>query len=73
MNCAVEIAVQVVVTFIGGTAFQVTHIGGREWGVSLALGFVSIPLGALVHLLTDQPFEMFFILMHLLSKRRVVL
>jgi Ca2+-transporting ATPase len=64
----IEIAVQVVIVFIGGTAFQVTRIGGREWGISLALGFVSIPLGALIRLLPNGPFEQLFILMRLLPK-----
>jgi hypothetical protein len=66
MTRAVEIAVQVTIIFIGSTAFQVTHIGGREWGISLALGFASIPLGALIRLLPNQPFERLFILMRLL-------
>lgn len=64
----IEIAVQVVIVFIGGTAFQVTRIGGREWGISLALGFVSIPLGALIRLLPNGPFERLFIMMRLLPK-----
>jgi len=61
--------VQVVIVFIGGTAFQVTRIGIREWGISLALGFVSIPLGALIRLMPNRPFESLFILMRLLPKR----
>jgi len=65
----IEIAVQVVIVFIGGTAFQVTRIGIREWGISLALGFVSIPLGALIRLMPNRPFESLFILMRLLPKR----
>ncbi|KAG1722753.1 hypothetical protein EDB19DRAFT_1916483 [Suillus lakei] len=64
----IEIAVQVVIVFIGGTAFQVTCIAGREWGISLALGFVSIPLGALIRLLPNGPFECLFIMMCLLPK-----
>ncbi|KAG2341321.1 calcium-translocating P-type ATPase [Suillus weaverae] len=64
----IEITVQVVIVFIGGTAFQVTRIGGREWGISLALGLVSIPLGALIRLLPNGPFERLFILMRLLPK-----
>ncbi|KAG1872060.1 Ca-transporting ATPase [Suillus tomentosus] len=66
----IEIAVQVIIVFIGGTAFQVTRIGGREWGISLALGFVSIPLGAIIRLLPNGPFERLFILMRLLPKRQ---
>ncbi|KAG2147638.1 hypothetical protein DEU56DRAFT_730809 [Suillus clintonianus] len=64
----IEITVQVVIVFIGGTAFQVTRIGGREWGISLALGIVSIPLGALIRLLPNGPFERLFIIMRLLPK-----
>ncbi|KAJ7158854.1 hypothetical protein C8R46DRAFT_1002629 [Mycena filopes] len=56
----IEIAVQVLIVFIGGAAFQVTRIGGREWGISLALGVVSIPLGVLIRLLPNAPFETLF-------------
>ncbi|KAG2157932.1 Ca-transporting ATPase [Suillus bovinus] len=66
----IEIAVQVVIVFIGGAAFQVTPIAGREWGISLALGFVSIPLGAIIRLLPNEPFERLFIFMRLLPKRQ---
>lgn len=59
---------QIVIVSIGGTAFQVTRIGAREWGISLALGFVSIPLGALIRLLPNWPFERLFTLMRLLPK-----
>ncbi|KIK34167.1 hypothetical protein CY34DRAFT_17910 [Suillus luteus UH-Slu-Lm8-n1] len=63
-----EITVQVVIVFIGGTAFQVTRIAGHEWGISLPLGFVSIPLGALIRVLPNGPFEHLFIMMRLLPK-----
>lgn len=53
----VEIAVQVLIVFVGGAAFQVTRIGGREWGISLALGLVSIPLGALIRCIPNAPVE----------------
>jgi Ca2+-transporting ATPase len=55
-----EIGAQIVIVFVGGAAFEVTPIGGREWGISLALGFVSIPLGALIRLLPSDPFERLF-------------
>jgi hypothetical protein len=70
MTRAVEIAVQVTIVFIDGTAFQVMYIGGREWGISLTLGFMSIPLGALIRIFPNRPFERLFILMRLLSKPR---
>jgi len=66
----VEIAVQILIVFIGGAAFQVTPISGREWGISLALGVVSIPLGALIRLMPDAPFEKLFIKVHLLQNPR---
>ena len=56
-----EIGVQILIVFVGGAAFQVTHIGGREWGISLALGFVSIPLGALLRFIPNAPVHRFFI------------
>ena len=43
------------IVFLGGTAFQVVRIGGREWGISLALGAVSIPIGYLLRLIPDEP------------------
>lgn len=46
--------------FIGGAAFQVTSIGYREWGLSLALGFVSIPLGASIRIMPNEPFVKVF-------------
>jgi Ca2+-transporting ATPase len=41
--------------FVGGSAFSVTSISGREWGISLALGFVSLPLGVLIRLVPNAP------------------
>ncbi|KAF7970842.1 hypothetical protein HWV62_22800, partial [Athelia sp. TMB] len=68
----IEIAVQILIVFVGGAAFQVTHIGGREWGISLALGVVSIPLGALVRYMPNAPFERLFIRLHLLPNPEVL-
>ncbi|KAF9234118.1 Ca-transporting ATPase [Melanogaster broomeanus] len=62
----IEIVIQVLIVFVGGAAFQVTTITGREWGISLALGVVSIPLGALIRLLPNGPFEKMFIAIRLL-------
>ncbi|KAH9902643.1 calcium-translocating P-type ATPase [Cubamyces lactineus] len=68
----IEIAVQVLIVFVGGAAFQVTRIGGREWGISLALGFVSIPLGALIRCIPNGPVERFFIKIRLLPNPEVL-
>ncbi|KAI8980025.1 calcium-translocating P-type ATPase [Trametes punicea] len=68
----IEVAVQILIVFVGGAAFQVTRIGGREWGISLALGFVSIPLGALIRCIPNGPVERFFIKIHLLPNPEVL-
>ena len=68
----IEIVIQVVIVFVGGPAFQVTTIGGREWGISLALGFVSIPWGVVIRLLPNKPFEEFFKFIRLMSEPEVL-
>lgn len=47
--------------FVVRAAFQVAPIPGREWGISLALGFVSIPLGVLIRCIPTPPLERAFI------------
>ncbi len=71
-DAPLEIVVQVLIVFVGGAAFQVTRLGGREWGISLALGFLSIPWGALIHLLPDKPFEIFFNFIRLMPEPEVL-
>ncbi|KAJ7592992.1 Ca-transporting ATPase [Mycena floridula] len=66
----IEIVVQIVIVFVGGAAFQVTQIHGREWGISLALGVVSIPLGVLIRLLPNEPFEWLFTRLGLLGRQQ---
>ncbi|KAK7051078.1 plasma membrane calcium [Paramarasmius palmivorus] len=67
-----EIAIQVLIVFVGGAAFTVVRVGGREWGISLALGFVSIPLGALIRCLPNGPFEKAFKKIGLIGRRKVL-
>ncbi|KIY48162.1 calcium ATPase [Fistulina hepatica ATCC 64428] len=43
-----EIMAQIIIVFVGGSTFEVTKIGVREWSASLALGVVSFSLGAIV-------------------------
>jgi Ca2+-transporting ATPase len=54
------------IVFVGGAAFHVTSITGKEWGISIALGFVSIPLGALIRCIPNGPCERLFIMLHIL-------
>ncbi|THG98741.1 hypothetical protein EW026_g3507 [Hermanssonia centrifuga] len=67
-----EIAVQVLIVFVGGAAFQVSSITGREWGISLALGFVSIPLGALIRFIPNERLGRFFIKIRLMRNPEVL-
>ncbi|EIW84082.1 calcium-translocating P-type ATPase [Coniophora puteana RWD-64-598 SS2] len=69
----VEIAVQILIVFIGGAAFQVTPVDGKVWGISLALGVASIPIGALVRLLPNGLFERLFKLVRLLPSDEEIL
>jgi len=55
-----EVAAQVVIVFIGGATFSVHHLSGRSCGISLALGFGSLPLGFLIRLIPEEPVERMF-------------
>ena len=50
-----EVAIQIVIMFVGGAAFSVTPISGRDWGISIAFGFLSIPVGALIRTIPNDP------------------
>ncbi|KAI9444002.1 hypothetical protein H4582DRAFT_2189900 [Lactarius indigo] len=52
-----EVAIQVLICFVGGAAFDVTCIGAREWLFSVGLGCVSLPLGAIIRLTLNKPCE----------------
>lgn len=69
----IEIGVQVLIVSIGGSAFQVTRMAGREWGISIVLGIGSLPLGILVRLLPNGPFERVFRALGLLGQRKPAL
>jgi Ca2+-transporting ATPase len=67
-----EIGVQIAIVFVGGAAFQVMPISGREWGISLALGFVSIPWSLIIRLLSTKPFESLFKAFRLVCEEEVL-
>ena len=48
---------QALIVNVGGTAFQVTRIGGNLWAISIIIGLISLPVGVLVRLLPTAPFE----------------
>ena len=57
---------------VGGAAFQVTPIHAREWCISLALAFVSIPLGVLIRCIPTPPFERAFIKLRIMKSDEVL-
>jgi P-type Ca2+ transporter type 2C len=61
-----EIVIQVIIVFVGGVAFNVQSISGEFWGISIALGTVSLPLGFLVRLIPNGPIEKMAIALHIL-------
>ena len=67
-----EIGGQALIAFVGGAAFHVTPLPGREWGISLALGFISIPLGVLIRCIPTPPLERAFIKMRIMSADEVL-
>lgn len=50
---------------VGGAAFQVTRLYGRDWGITLVIGALSLPIGALVRLTPTEPFARFLIKLHI--------
>ncbi|RKF62207.1 Calcium-transporting ATPase 2 [Erysiphe neolycopersici] len=50
----VMVAGQIMIIFVGGKAFNVKRLNAFEWGCSVILGFLSIPLGALIRLIPDS-------------------
>lgn len=45
---------QVLIIFIGGKAFNVVRLNGAQWAYSIILGFLSIPIGAVIRLIPDE-------------------
>ncbi|KAH7395006.1 hypothetical protein DE146DRAFT_615139 [Phaeosphaeria sp. MPI-PUGE-AT-0046c] len=45
---------QTMIIFVGGVAFKVTPLNGAQWGYSIVLGFLSLPVGMIVRLIPDE-------------------
>lgn len=54
---AIEIGFQILIMFVGGAAFSVIKLTGRDWAVSIVIGAVSWPLAVLIRLIPTQPIE----------------
>src|SRR3569833_1294256 len=45
---------QVLIIFVGGESFMIVRLDGMEWGLSIGLGALSLPWGALIRLFPDH-------------------
>jgi Ca2+-transporting ATPase len=45
---------QVLIIFVGGEAFRIHPLNGKEWGMSIGLGAISLPWGALIRKFPDE-------------------
>jgi Ca2+-transporting ATPase len=45
---------QVLIIFVGGEAFKIVPLDGKEWGLSIGLGAISMPWGAAIRLFSDS-------------------
>lgn len=45
---------QVLIIFVGGQAFSITPLDGKEWGLSIGLGAISLPWGVVIRKFPDE-------------------
>ena len=48
------VAGQVLIVFVGGAAFSVQRLNGPQWGISLVLGLLSMPVAIIIRLIPDS-------------------
>ena len=48
------IAGQILIIFVGGRALTTTRLNGAQWGISLVIGFVALPLGIVIRCIPDS-------------------
>jgi Ca2+-transporting ATPase len=44
----IMVTCQVIIIFVGGAAFSVTRLNGQQWLISMSLGLLTLPAGAIV-------------------------
>ncbi|KAI9800349.1 MAG: hypothetical protein M1825_004119 [Sarcosagium campestre] len=52
INC-VMVGGQIMIIFVGGAAFSVKPLTGAQWGYSILLGSLSLPMGVIIRLFPD--------------------
>lgn len=63
----IEVGAQCIILEFGGAAFQTVRLNGRDWGITIIIGLLSIPIGMLLRLLPTDPFERLLIRLHVYS------
>ena len=53
INC-VMVGGQVLIIFVGSDAFKIHALNGKEWGLSIGLGAISLPFGAFIRKIPDR-------------------
>jgi Ca2+-transporting ATPase len=53
INC-IMVGVQIMIIFVGGAAFEIVHLIGPQWGYSIVLGALSLPVGVIIRLIPDE-------------------
>lgn len=48
---------QIMIIFVGGAAFSVKPLNGAQWGYSIVLGFLSLPIGVIIRCIPDELIE----------------
>lgn len=48
------VSCQVLIVFVGGTAFDVKPLNGAQWGYSVVLGALSMPMAVIIRLIPDE-------------------
>lgn len=52
---------QALIVQFGGAAFQVVGLDGAHWGIAIVVGFMSLPIGAVIRLIPDEIFSCLFL------------
>jgi Ca2+-transporting ATPase len=48
---------QTLIVFVGGSAFVVERLNGAQWGISIVVGLLSLPMGVLIRTFPDAWFR----------------
>lgn len=55
--CAIMVGCQIMIMFVGGRAFQITRVDGKDWGISIVVSLLCLPWAVAVRLFPDWLFE----------------